>query len=49
VLERVAGRGWRSRPPPHGDRPVASGHITRVVVDTAAFLHDPRGGQVSEL
>jgi fluoroacetyl-CoA thioesterase len=39
VLERVAGRrlvfAVRLR---DGDRLVASGHITRVVVDTAAFL-----------
>jgi predicted thioesterase len=41
VLERVAGRrlqfAVRLR---HGDRTVASGHIIRVVVDTAAFLRD---------
>jgi predicted thioesterase len=41
VLERVAGRrlqfAVRVR---EGDRPVASGLITRVVVDTAAFLRD---------
>jgi fluoroacetyl-CoA thioesterase len=41
VLERVAGRrlqfAVRVR---EGDRPVASGHITRVVVDNAAFLRD---------
>ena len=41
VLERVAGRrlqfAVRVR---DGDRPVASGLITRVVVDTAAFLGD---------
>jgi fluoroacetyl-CoA thioesterase len=41
VLERVAGRrlefAVRLR---DGDRPVASGHVTRVVVDTAAFLRD---------
>jgi predicted thioesterase len=41
VLERVAGRrlqfAVRLR---EGDRPVASGLITRVVVDTAAFLRD---------
>jgi fluoroacetyl-CoA thioesterase len=41
VLERVAGRrlqfavGLRA-----GDRPGASGLVTRVVVGTAAFLHD---------
>ena len=41
VLERVAGRrlefAVRLR---DGDRPVASGRITRVVVDTATFLGD---------
>jgi fluoroacetyl-CoA thioesterase len=41
VLERVAGRrlqfAVRLR---EGDRPVASGRITRVVVETAAFLRD---------
>jgi fluoroacetyl-CoA thioesterase len=41
VLERVAGRrlqfAVRLR---DGDRPVASGHITRAVVDTAVFLRD---------
>jgi fluoroacetyl-CoA thioesterase len=41
VLERVAGRrlvfAVRLR---DGDRAVASGRVTRVVVDTAAFLRD---------
>jgi fluoroacetyl-CoA thioesterase len=41
VLERVAGRRLvfviRLG---DGDRPVASGRVTRVVVDTAAFLHN---------
>ena len=41
LLERLAGRrlefAVRIR---DGDRPVASGLITRVVVDTAAFLRD---------
>jgi fluoroacetyl-CoA thioesterase len=43
VLEQVAGRrlvfGFTVRPP-EADRPVAGGLITRVVVDTAAFLGD---------
>jgi fluoroacetyl-CoA thioesterase len=46
VLERVAGRrlqfAVRLR---DADRPVASGLITRVVVDTAAFLGDRRRGE----
>jgi predicted thioesterase len=41
VLEQVTGRrlvfAVRLR---DGDRPVASGRVTRVVVDTAAFLRD---------
>jgi fluoroacetyl-CoA thioesterase len=45
VLERVAGRrlqfAVRLR---DGDRPVASGRITRVLVDTAAFLRDAGAG-----
>jgi fluoroacetyl-CoA thioesterase len=45
VLERVAGRrlqfAVRVR---DGDRPVASGLITRVVVDTATFLGDAGAG-----
>jgi fluoroacetyl-CoA thioesterase len=45
LLEQVAGRrlrfGVRLR---DGDRTVASGHITRVVVDTAAFLRDAGAG-----
>jgi fluoroacetyl-CoA thioesterase len=45
VLERVDGRrlefSVRLR---NGDRPVASGRITRVVVDTAAFLRDAGAG-----
>ena len=45
VLERVDGRrlefAVRLR---NGDRPVASGLITRVVVDTAAFLRDAGAG-----
>jgi fluoroacetyl-CoA thioesterase len=44
VLEEVAGRrlrfGVRVR---DGDRPVAGGQITRVVVDAAAFLRDAGG------
>jgi fluoroacetyl-CoA thioesterase len=41
VLERVAGRRlvFAVRLG-DGDRPVASGHVTRVVVDSAAFLRD---------
>ena len=45
VLERVAGRrlefAVRLR---DGDRLVASGHITRVVVETAGFLRDAGAG-----
>ena len=45
MLERVDGRRLeftvRLR---NGDRPVASGLITRVVVDTAAFLRDAGAG-----
>jgi fluoroacetyl-CoA thioesterase len=45
VLERVDGRrlefAVRLR---NGDRPVASGLIIRVVVDTAAFLRDADAG-----
>jgi fluoroacetyl-CoA thioesterase len=45
VLERVDGRrlqfGVRLG---DGDRPVAAGRITRVVVDTAAFLRDAGAG-----
>jgi fluoroacetyl-CoA thioesterase len=45
LLEQVAGRrlrfGVRLR---DGDRTVASGHITRVAVDTAAFLRDAGAG-----
>ena len=41
VLERVAGRRlvFAVRLG-DGDRPVASGRVTRVVVDSAAFLRD---------
>jgi fluoroacetyl-CoA thioesterase len=38
VLERVAGRRLVFAVLRDGDRTVASGRITRVVVDTAAFL-----------
>jgi predicted thioesterase len=41
VLERVAGRRLVFAVRLHdGDRAVASGRVTRVVVDTAAFLHN---------
>ena len=45
VLERVAGRRlvFAVRLG-DGDRPVASGRVTRVVVDTAAFLRDAGAG-----
>jgi fluoroacetyl-CoA thioesterase len=46
VLERVAGRRLRFAVRLRdADRPVASGLITRVVVDTAAFLGDQRRGE----
>jgi fluoroacetyl-CoA thioesterase len=45
VLEGVTGRRLRFAVRLRdGDRPVASGHVTRVVVDTAAFLHDAGAG-----
>jgi fluoroacetyl-CoA thioesterase len=41
VLEQVTGRRLVFAVRLHdGDRPVASGRVTRVVVDTAAFLRD---------
>jgi fluoroacetyl-CoA thioesterase len=45
VLERVAGRRLRFAVRLRdGARPVASGHVIRVVVDTAAFLRDAGAG-----
>jgi fluoroacetyl-CoA thioesterase len=45
VLERLAGRRLEfAVRVADGDRPVASGRITRVVVDAAAFLRDAGAG-----
>ena len=45
VLERVAGRRLEfAVRVAGGDRPVARGRITRVVVDAATFLHDAGAG-----
>jgi predicted thioesterase len=47
VLERVEGRRLRFAVRlVDGDRPVARGLVTRVVVDAAAFVRDAGGGSI---